>query len=314
VGVRSGTASQPAKRSRPRQRDASMQALALYDPELHPDVEVALSRLEEREQLNGLARARPHFLDGRTYAKFMWADWPGDLRDGFGRQVAAFLRQHAGLQPLDKNSEDWQAVFGGHADGEAAAEIGRQLLAHFPEPGRDHWVMAERDGRGKVVAWSFTNGLGEILWHVSWRHVGAEPSVRAEPAASRINSHDMQKLNAAIRDVHLWASSRIQPILDTLRDKLKALYGDRFQGLYVFGSYARPDAGIKLPEDSDLDVALLLSDMTNAYDEIKKFGEITNDLTSEYGLVVSVIPIREADFREGSTNFVRVISEYAIPV
>jgi len=291
-----------------------MQALALYDAELHPEVEVALADLEDRKQLNGLARARPHLLDGRTYAKFMWADWPGDLRDRLGSQVAAFLRQHGGLQPLDKNSDDWQAVFGGQTDGEAAAEIGKQLLTRFPDPGRDHWVMAERDGRGKVVAWSFTNGLGEILWHVSWRHVGAETSVRAEPAASRINSHDMQKLNAAIRGVHLWASSRIQPVLDTLREKLKTLYGDRFRGLYVYGSYARPDAGIKLPVDSDLDVALILSDFESPFAERERYSDFVADLSLEHDLVISVVPIREDDYKEGKTNFTRVISEYAIPV
>ncbi len=103
-------------------------------------------------------------------------------------------------------------------------------------------------------------------------------------------------------------------MLDALHDRLKALYGERFRGLYVFGSYARPDAGIELPADSDLDVALVLSCFESAYKEIDRFSQITADLSLEHNLVISLIPVREADFREGQTNFTRVISEDAIPV
>jgi predicted nucleotidyltransferase len=84
--------------------------------------------------------------------------------------------------------------------------------------------------------------------------------------------------------------------------------------LYVFGSYARPDAGIQLHESSDLDVALILSDFDTVYDERERFGDITYDLSLEHGLVISVVPIKETDFREGQTNFTRVISQYAVPV
>jgi uncharacterized protein len=286
-----------------------MQALASYDTQQHSTVQVALTDLEDPPC--GLVRARLHFVDRGTYVKFMWADWPEDLSANLGSKIEAFLGQHPELRPLDKDSEVWWAVFAGETDEEAAAEIGKRLLAHFPA--RVHWVVAERNGRGKVVAWSLIEGLGEILWDLSWRHVGAEPNVSAKPAVSRLSSQDVQKLNSAILDVYRWAEGRVKPILDALHHKLSSLYGDRFRGLYVFGSYARPDAGIELPEDSDLDVALLLSDMTNAYDEIKRFGSITSDLSSESGFVVSVIPIRETDFREGTTNFTRVISEYAIP-
>jgi len=290
-----------------------MQALASYDPQLHPGVVAALTDLEDRNQLDGVVRARPHFLNGRVYAKFMWADWPEDLSARLRGKIEDFLRQHAELRPLDKKSEEWQAAFTGDSDMEAAAEIGKQLLTHFPEPGRDHWVMAERDGRGKVVAWSFTSGLGEILWHVSWHHVGAEPSVSARPNAPTPCADDMRKLNATILDVYCWASSRIQPILDALREGLSALYGDRFRGLYVFGSYARPDAGIELPIDSDLDVALILSDFASVHEERERFGDIVYDLSLEHGLAISVVPVREAEYRNQTSSFTREISSYAVP-
>ena len=91
-------------------------------------------------------------------------------------------------------------------------------------------------------------------------------------------------------------------------------YRERFRGLYVYGSYARPDAGIDLGENSDLDVALILSDFDNVYDERERFGDITYDLSLQHGLVISVVPVKEGDFRKGQTNFTRAISQYAVPV
>ena len=99
-----------------------------------------------------------------------------------------------------------------------------------------------------------------------------------------------------------------------MRTRLAALYGERFRGLYVFGSYARPDAGSDLGENSDFDVALILSDFDNVYEERERFSDFIYDLSLEYGLVISVIPIQEADFREGRTSFTRNISQYAIPI
>jgi len=69
-----------------------------------------------------------------------------------------------------------------------------------------------------------------------------------------------------------------------------------------------------LPVESDLDVALLLSDFDNPYEEIKRLGDVTSDLELEHSLVISVVPVREADYVDRRTNFTRVISEYAIKV
>jgi type I restriction enzyme S subunit len=38
------------------------------------------------------------------------------------------------------------------------------------------------------------------------------------------------------------------------RQGLEAIYGDRLRGVYLYGSYARDDAG----DDSDIDVAVVL--------------------------------------------------------
>lgn len=280
-----------------------MQLLCTYSPQDEPGIQSALEGLEDWSK--GLLRARLHLSERGTYVKFMWADWPEELSASIEKEVEVFVRQQ-GLRCLGKDSEDWRGMFVGDSDREAATEIGEVLSTHFPE--RVPWVVAERDNKGRIVANSFIDGVGEIFWNLSWQHVSADPANR------KLNALDIAPLNAAILEISRWASRRIRPILDALQDRLKALYGEHFRGLYVFGSYARPDAGIQLHESSDLDVALILSDFDTVYDERERFGDITYDLSLEHGLVISVVPIKETDFREGQTNFTRVISQYAVPV
>lgn len=280
-----------------------MQALTSYNAQGDPDIQMALQDL--RDIPDGLFPSLVLSERG-AFIKFEWADWPETLSAKLSERVKAFLLEHPTLYPIDEGSEDWKVTFPGESDGETAAEIGSRLEAHFP--GRLDWVIAERDRRGKITANSLIEHVGEILWHLSWRHVSADP------ANPKLNVQDVQPLNAAILEISKWAGSRIQPILDALQERLKALYGDRFRRMYVFGSYARQDAGIDLGENSDLDVALILNDLDNLYDERERFGDIVYDLSLEHGLVISVVPIREVDFREGQTNFTRVISQYAVPV
>jgi predicted nucleotidyltransferase len=281
-----------------------MQALTSYNPQEDPAVHLALQNL--CDHVTGLFPVVVDLSERGTFVRFRWADWPEALSLSQEKRVEVFLRKHPELRPIDTDSADWRAAFTGKSDGVAAAEIGKRLETHFPT--RVGWVLAERDSKGKILANTFIDGVGEILWELSWRHV------RADRAVLKLDVQDVQRVNAAVRDISGWASSRIRPILDALHDRLKALYGERFRGLYVFGSYARPDAGIVLPESSDLDVALILSDFDNVYEETERIGDITYDLSLQHGILISVAPIREADYREGSTTFTRVISQYAIPV
>jgi predicted nucleotidyltransferase len=281
-----------------------MQALASYKPEEDTTAQLALQDL--CDHVNGLFAAVASLSGRGTFVRFKWSDWPEALSLSQRERVELFFRQHPELHVIERGSEDWRASFTGESDGEAAAEIGKRLETHFPN--RVGWVLAEKDRKGKIVANSFINDVGEIRWELWWRHI------RADRAVLKIQAQDVPRVNAAVMDISKWASSRIQPILDALHERLSALYGERFRGLYVFGSYARPDAGIDLGENSDLDVALILSDFDNLYEEREHFGDMVYDLSLEHGLVISVVPIREADFREGQTNFTRVISSYAIPV
>jgi predicted nucleotidyltransferase len=292
-------------------------------------IERALSAFQDETLGFG---ANPYFSDRGLFARFVWPDWPEDLKKELAGRVDSFHREHRELRPVSEGGQEWQAVFRGwHADPESASVIAKAFCRHFP--GRVAWVESERDSRGRIGARCMVKGLiqappvpsdspmstiigesvarrAETAWctlQLSWKD-----SVAIPPGP--LSDSDHEAFQASVREVFEWASGRIKPLLDALHDGLKHLYGERFRGLYVYGSYARADAGIELGESSDIDVALILSGFENAYDEITRFSEITSELSLERGLVISVVPIRESDYKEGSTNFIRVISEYAVPV
>jgi predicted nucleotidyltransferase len=242
--------------------------------------------------------------------------------------VDAFRAQHPELRPVLAGTPEWDAVFHGQrSDSGSALAIAEAFTKHFGE--RVLWVESEKDTRGRIAAKVGIEGLGETTapppetpppLRAGWRaslgevslHLFWKDSVAIPP--SPLSPADLGAFEASVREISQWAERRIRPVLDTLRHRLESLYGERFRGLYVFGSYARPDAGIELPESSDLDVALILSDFENLYEERARFGDLVADLSLEYSMVISVVPVAEADFREGRTNFSRVISEYAVPV
>jgi predicted nucleotidyltransferase len=302
-----------------------MQALSSYSPDKRSVVEAALRSLEDWAQR---FTAKSHYTARGMFACFVWPDWPPALASELDSRVDAFHTQHPGLQPVQAGTPEWDGVFRGwRSDPESALAIAGAFTKHFGD--RVLWVESEKDTRGRIGAKLRIEGLGEttppppetplslrdgwraslgeVTLNLSWKDSMAIPPGPLSPA-------DLEAFEASIREICQWAERRIRPILDALHDRLKSLYGERFRGLYVYGSYARPDAGTDLGGDSDLDVALILTDFESPYAEIERFSPITSNLSSEHGLVISVVPIREADFKQGKTNFIRTISEYAIPV
>jgi len=302
-----------------------MQALSSYSPENRSIVEPALDSLQDQAQWLTVAGC---YSASGMFLCFVWPDWPPTLAEELGSRVKKFQSEHRCLQPVQAGTREWDAVFHGwRSDSDSASAIAEAFAKHFGN--RVGWVESEVDARGRISARALIEGLRVAPPPPP----GAAPSPRAPARISSrevtldlywkdsivtppgpLSIADLQPFYESVKDISEWAQRRIQPILDILQERLKALYGERFRGLYVFGSYARPDAGIELPVSSDLDLALVLSDFANLYEERARFGDLVADLSLEHSLVISVVPVSEADFREGRTNFSRVISEYAVPV
>jgi len=280
-----------------------MEALSKFDMAQYEAIEERLKGLRDPD---AFLSAHQAFSANGPVVRFGWPDWPEDLSLKLKKVVDDLHRSVPFLKPVVPDTEEWNSVIQGwRSDPESAKAIGDAFSAADCFDGRVQWVFSRRDRRAKIAASCQVKDLRPIALDITWQGCLAIPS-------DSLSAADRASLTAAVERVSQWAGRRINTILEELRVRLKALYGERFRSLYVFGSYARPDAGSDLGENSDLDVALILSDFDNIYDERERFGDITYDLSLEHGLVISVVPIREIDFREGRTTFTQVISQYAV--
>jgi uncharacterized protein len=103
---------------------------------------------------------------------------------------------------------------------------------------------------------------------------------------------------------------KIRDVVLELEAGLKGLYGDRFCGLLLYGSYARGTAW----EGSDVDLLLLLEGPVDPVREILAMEPVTWPLSLDSGLVLSVMPSDIEAWRRGDGSFLRTIRNDAVPV
>ena len=82
------------------------------------------------------------------------------------------------------------------------------------------------------------------------------------------------------------------PVLRRFRAALDALYGDRIERVVLFGSRARGDAH----EDSDYDIAVFLTDLTDRWREVDRIVPLVTDILYEDGVFIHAMPHRAAAY------------------
>jgi predicted nucleotidyltransferase len=85
----------------------------------------------------------------------------------------------------------------------------------------------------------------------------------------------------------------IKLILKETKKKLKGIYGDKLRDIILYGSFARGD----FTEGSDIDLIILLRDMKEPIAERKKYFDAIWELDLKYDTVISIIPLREDEYR-----------------
>lgn len=98
--------------------------------------------------------------------------------------------------------------------------------------------------------------------------------------------------------------------LAALAGELWDLYGNRYRGLYLYGSYARGEAD----EGSDVDLLLVLADEVRPTTEIKRSSAAVSALSLESGYLLAVLPVSEEEYRAGAKPFLVNARRDSVPV
>lgn len=102
---------------------------------------------------------------------------------------------------------------------------------------------------------------------------------------------------------------RIQPLMVELRTGLTAIYGPRLKGVYLYGSYARGQAG----NESDLDVLVILDHIPHYSLEVNRTSALISSLSLQSGVTISRVFVSELDWSTGASAFLANVREEAIP-
>jgi predicted nucleotidyltransferase len=93
----------------------------------------------------------------------------------------------------------------------------------------------------------------------------------------------------------------IEEILQECKAILEGYYGSHFQGLLLYGSVARGQAG----PDSDIDLLVLLSRPFDYFDELRQIVELLYPIQLESDRLISAKPVSVDEFKSGRIQFYR---------
>ena len=103
-----------------------------------------------------------------------------------------------------------------------------------------------------------------------------------------------------------------QPKLSTILQELSAVlrerYGDRYLGLWLYGSQARGEAH----SESDVDILLVLRDVSRPSREIDYIADILADFNLQYNVLLSVLPVDENTLKTAEGPFWRNVRREGI--
>ena len=118
-------------------------------------------------------------------------------------------------------------------------------------------------------------------------------------------SRDRESVTAA-REIRL--AGWVRELLVAFKEGLERLYGERLEGLYLFGSHARGEAEL----DSDVDLAVVLDKVPDYGREIRRTSELTATLALEHEVSISCVFMSRADWLRAEGPFLANVRSDAI--
>lgn len=99
----------------------------------------------------------------------------------------------------------------------------------------------------------------------------------------------------------------IEDLLARLRRGLEHLYGERLAGIYLFGSFARGDA----TSESDVDILIVLDEVTDYGQEIKHTGHLISELSLDYEVSISRVFVSVSAWEHRDSPFLSNLRKQA---
>ena len=103
---------------------------------------------------------------------------------------------------------------------------------------------------------------------------------------------------------------KVLSIVREFHRHLAALYGERLKGVYLYGSYARGDAR----DDSDIDVAVVLTGPVHHWKEGSRTSELASELSLRESCLLLPFFLTEDEHRDGPDAIHRSIVREGVPV
>jgi uncharacterized protein len=104
-------------------------------------------------------------------------------------------------------------------------------------------------------------------------------------------------------------NEQVKQIIREFMQKAQGLYGDRLRQVLLYGSCARNDA----TNESDIDLAVVLAGEVIPGKEIDRMIDLITDINLEYGVLLSVYPVSEENYRNRNSPLLINIRREGIP-
>ncbi len=101
----------------------------------------------------------------------------------------------------------------------------------------------------------------------------------------------------------------IEQVLKEFREKVTQLYGGRLKDMILYGSWARG----KATADSDIDLAIVLAEDVRAGEEIDRMIDIITDINLKFGVLISVYPVSEKNYKTVKSPLLLNLRREGIP-
>ena len=85
---------------------------------------------------------------------------------------------------------------------------------------------------------------------------------------------------------------QVKEAASELAEGVKAIYGPKLVGIFLFGSQARDTAA----EESDVDSAIVLDDFESPWQEVKHCSELRQAVALQYGVAISLYFLRKREW------------------